>query len=307
MSTLHSAAARLNQDIYADGNLVAGDANGAVIGFIASVFDHDGRPGLSRFLPLERDRLWSWRDRRGELQGAMITRTWRLIDGLAGINLGYVCVRPELRRLGVGSSLVRSVVTQEEDEGAAFAMCWARDHLVDFYRSMGFADLGTEAYCELTPLNDVREGMAVDVQDLGALSHAGIDAVRRERAGAVLRGFDHGVWKGINPGFPWAPDLKVVYAGKVTQPAWYAVVGEAGGTVTMVEFSGRPEQFDGAVGTIRHRFGSARVRVNLTDPRMAQMATASRGPEIGVPFHRLLRSSLIDRAAAPITTWLDRI
>lgn len=307
MSTLHSAAARLSQDIYADGNLVAGDANGAVIGFIASVFDHDGRPGLNRFLPLEGDRLWSWRDRRGELQGAMITRTWRLIDGLAGINLGYVCVRPELRRLGVGSSLVRSVVAQEEDEGAAFAMCWARDHLVDFYRSMGFADLGTEAYCELTPLDDAREGMAVDVQDLGALSHAGLDAVRRERAGAVLRGFDHGVWKGINPGFPWAPDLKVVYAGKVTQPAWYAVVGEAGDTVTMVEFGGRPEQFDGAVGTIRHRFSSARVRVNLTDPRMAQMATASRGPEIGVPFHRLLRSSLIDRAAAPITTWLDRI
>jgi GNAT superfamily N-acetyltransferase len=289
-----------------DGRLVAGDRDGSVLRFVAQVFDHAGRPGLTKFMPVDGDRVWSWRDRRGDLLGAMFTRSWRLIDGLAGVNLGYVCVRPEQRRKGVGASMVRAVVAHEEEAGAAFTMCWARDHLVEFYRGLGFADLGTEAYCEITP-SATDDAGDVEVADIGEVSHSGFDSLRRDRAGAVLRAFDHGAWRGINPGFPWAPVLKVIYAGKPTQPDWYAIVGQSGDSVTIVEYGGRPDQFTAASRAVRLRLNAAHVRINLTDPSVAQMASELRGPEIGVPFHRLLRSNLIDRAAAPVTSWLDRI
>ena len=311
MSTVSPGAARRNaaeeRRVAADGRLASGDRDGTVLRFVASVFDHPGRPSLSEFLPVENDRMWSWRDRRGELMGAMLTRPWRLIDGLAGINLGYVAVRPEYRRQGVGSAMVGAVVEHEEQSGAAFTLCWARDHLVDFYRSMGFADLGTETYCEVLVPPDI-EVEDVDVADLNGTAHAGFDALRRDRAGAVLRGFDHGAWRAINMGFPWAPALKVVYSGKPSQPSWYAVVGESGnGSVTVVEYGGPGDQFLSAANAVRARFKAGSVRVNLTDPVLAQIAGPNRGPEIGASFHRLLRSNLIDRAAAPVTSWLDRI
>jgi len=125
--------ATVRSDTGPSGHLVAGDRDGAVVAFIGAMFDRPGRPGLADFLPAADDRLWSWRDARGSILSALITRTWTLADGLAGVNLGYVCTRPDAQRSGFGTALVRAVMEREEEGGAAFVMAWARDHLLGDY------------------------------------------------------------------------------------------------------------------------------------------------------------------------------
>lgn len=290
------------------GDVEAGDPGGEVLQFIASVFDLPGRSSLTRFLPLAGDRVWSLRDGRGAVAAALLARTWRLPDGLAGVNLGYVCTRADLRRSGVGSKLVGSVAEEEMGGGACFVMAWARDHLVPFYEGLGFTRLATEAFCTVALGSSAAPAADSLPVPLESVAHAGIDALRREYPYAILRRLEAGIWRGINTGFPWAERPQVLLAGDPGEPRWYAVTAAGRDAVpTMLEYGGPPDRFGEALGSVGARFGASTLRVNLTDPGWDRMLEGMRGPDAGPAFHRLFRSELLDRGAAPVTSWLDRL
>ena len=158
-------------DPHPRGHCELGDPDGAVLRLIASVFDHPGRPSLTRFLPVAGDRVWSWRDGHGGIAAALLARTWRLPDGLAGVNLGYICTRPDLRRTGVGSRFVAAVTEEELGRGARFVLAWARDYLVSFYEDLCFTRLGEEAFCTVVPGEPAAAGEGAETVDFEAVAH----------------------------------------------------------------------------------------------------------------------------------------
>ena len=288
-----------------DHGLVAGDRR-QVVSFIASIFDRPGRPSLAQYVPVADDRTWCLREGNGRIVAGMLARNWRMPSGIAGVNLGYVCVPESLRRRGLGGELVHAAVEREEHVGAAFIMMWARDYLVDFYRAMGFRDLGAETYCDLdVPALASEPGILS--APLTTLPHTGFDSLRRDRPGTIFRTLDRGCWTGINRGFPWASELLIVYAGRPNHASWYAVVAKATSAVTIVEYGGPDDRFASVAGSVRALFQGLPLRCNFTDPGFAAMALPVRGAEAGAGFHRLLRSAALVPEAAPVTSWLDRI
>ena len=142
---------------------------------------------------------------------------------------------------------------------------------------------------------------------LNGVSHGVLDAVRRARPYAVVRRLDGDIWAGINPGLPWSPEFEVLAEGG-PRPAWYAVVGGAPRSATIVEYGSPQGLFADAVGAVAQRYSGLPVRANLTDPVLAAAAEPfAAADDTGPPLWRLLRSPLLDRGAAPVTSWLDRL
>ncbi len=286
------------------GYLAAGDPDGEVLAFIGSVFDHPGRPGLARDLPLSGDRLYAWRSEAGEIQGAMLARSWVTRNGTLGANLGFICTDPDHRREGLGRAMVSGAVIAEDARGAQFTMLWARDHLLKFYQWLGFTSLATEEYLEVPVSSSVGEyGFA----PLAEVPHAGFEALRAAHSACLPRLVENNHWTGANTGFPWAGGLYALWGGTPEAPDWYAAVAPANSSATLMEYAGPASRFNGALAATGQHFGLSQVRLNTTDPEMADRIQPHGAASLGAPFHRLLRANGLDLNEAPQTTWLDRI
>jgi GNAT superfamily N-acetyltransferase len=287
------------------GHLVVGDPDGEVLAFIGSIFDHKGRPGLARDLPLPDDRMLGWRGETGNLEGGMFARSWIADDGTPGTNLGYVCTHPDHRGEGLGSAMVEAAVTLEEGADAQFIMMWARENLIGFYQALGFTVLGREDYSKLSvPKGSAQYGSA----PLAEVRHGGFEALRRaDQLRSLQRHMDTGGWNSTNPGFPWAGTLHAFWGGTPEVPTWYAVVAPGKVSVTVMEFAGPPEKFEEALLAVGRHYGLGRVRMNLTNDTLLDMIEAHAPKEAGPPFYRLFRSNGLSPDRAPETCWLDRI
>ena len=287
------------------GHLVAGDPGGKVLTLIGSVFDHSGRPGLARDLPLPSDRLLGWQGETGSLEGGMFARSWIADDGTPGTNLGYVCTHPDHRGEGLGSAMVEAAVTLEEGAGAQFIMVWARENLIGFYQALGFSVLGREYYAKMSvPRGNGQYGSA----PLAEVRHGGFEELRRaDPLRSLQRHMKSGRWNSINPGFPWAGTLHGFWGGTPETPAWYAVVAPGKVSVTMMEFAGPPELFSEALSAVGRHYGLGRVRINLTNDELPAIIEAHSPKEAGPPYYRLFRSTGLGPDRAPETCWLDRV
>ena len=288
------------------GRLIEGDANNDALAFLTSTFDQVGRPSWREFLPLAGDRLWWWRGEDGSVEGALLARTWCTSEGIPGVNLGFICTRHDRRRVGVGSSLVATVLEEEEANGAVFAQVWAREHLIGFYERLGFQRIGTEPYVELCPPS-IKELDVVPVAfPLATGAHGGLERIRRQQPGNLARGLEGASWTGINPGFPWGGNLEVLLAETHSTSGWYVVTAPASVGCSIVEYGGEPSLFPAATAVVARRTGQP-VRANLTDPVLRRAAEGQVKATVGAPFHRFFRSCALDSAAAPSTSWLERI
>ena len=300
------------------GGCVRDNSGLAGMRLIASVFNKPGRRhGVAEFLPTSADDVWLWAAEK-EITAALIARRLRFEGGTPSVAFGCICTAAHLRKAGFASALVKAVCQRYQKEVYAMAILWAGAELLGFYQRLGFISGFQDEYCEVRAVALARQDAGeLNRRKLDACDHAGFEQLRLQFARRPAAGHDHGFvlrtltarrWEGINPGFPWCPQLEVVFAGTETAPGFYGVVGHGEGTATILEFVGNATQFGRAVAWAQSAFPDTPVKYNATAPELLEHLNAVEVVE-RQPSLFSMRCPLAGPATSvpPLLTWLDRV
>lgn len=301
----------------ATGRLMRNDPCGTGIKLIASIFDKpDRRHSMTTFLPAPCDEVWVW-EFKDEVVAALIARPLQLSSGDWCVALGGICTAVAYRKSGFASSLVESVCHYYGGQGAVLAILWASQELLGFYQHLGFIPGFRDQYCELgATTSDLSCVEALSFGKLESYEHLGFEKMRLHLH-AISRGQSHmslivrrlyrGRWHGISRGFPWCPELGILFGGSENAPQFYSVIGYGESSITVLEFVGEPGYFSKTWTWINSAFAETPVKYNVTAPGLECYLETVDVDDCKPGLFTLYKPLGSVELPPPHTTWLERL
>lgn len=289
------------------------DESAQALKLIARVFDKPGRRhSVSAFLPVTGDEVWCV-EQDNEVVAALIARPLSLAGGEQAIAIGSVCTSPVKRKSGLASGLVDAACCDHESHGKELALLWAGEPLVGFYEKLGFVSGFRDVYCEIT-------ASAAEANftfgPLGTFAHDGFETLRRRietdhahqsATDFVVRHLQDRRWCGVASGFPWSPEIDVLFDGPAETPSFYAIIGRGEQSVTVLEFVGSSEEFHKAIAWIEKNLEPAPIKFNVTTQAHHSLLQTIQVIERSPSLFAMQRKKCEPRALKVHTTWMNRV